>query len=153
MLWDIRPNPINICVAVQSPSHVWLFAMPWAVACQALLSSTTITWSLLRFMSLSPWRYLTISSSAVPFSSCSQSSLALRSFPMSQLFASDSQSSGASASASVLPKSSQDWFPLRRTGLISLQSKGLSRVFSDTTVRKHNVYACQIITLLSWNVL
>ena len=82
---------------------------------------------------LSWWCHPTISSSAIPFSSCLQSFLASGSFPMSQFFASGGQSIGASASASVLPMNIQDWFPLGLSGLISLQSKGLSRVFSNTT--------------------
>ena len=83
---------------------------------------------------LSQWCHPTISSSFVPFSSCLQSLPASGSFPVSQLFASGNQSIGASASASVLPMNIQGWFPLGLTGLISLQSKGLSRVFSNTTV-------------------
>ena len=83
------------------------------------------------------WCHPTISSPVVPFSSCPQSFPASGSFLMSQLFASGGQSIGASASASVLPKNIQDWFPLGLTGLISLQSKGLSRVFSNITVLKH----------------
>ena len=79
-----------------------------------------------------------ISSSVVPFSSCLQSFPASGSFPMSQFFASSGQSTGVSASASVLSKNIQDWFPLGWTGWISLQSKGLSRVFSNTTVQKHH---------------
>ena len=86
---------------------------------------------------LGQWFHPTISSSVVPFSSCLQSFPAWRSFPMSQLFASGGQSTGVSASASVLPMNIQDWFPLGLTGWISLQSKGLSRVFSNTTVQKH----------------
>ena len=86
---------------------------------------------------LSRWCYLTISSSATPFSSCRQSFWASGSFPMSQLFTSGGQSIGASASASVLPMNIQSWFPLGLTGLIPLQSKGLSRVFSSTTVWKY----------------
>ena len=74
---------------------------------------------------------------AIPFSSCLQSFLASGSFPVSQSFTSGSQNIGVSASAPVLPMNIQDWFPLRLTGLISLQSKGLSRVFSNTTVQKH----------------
>ena len=85
----------------------------------------------------SPWCHLTISSSVVPFSSCLQSFPASGSFPVSQFFTSDGQSIGASASASVLPMNIQDWFPLGLAGLISLQSKGLLRVFSNTTVQKH----------------
>ena len=80
------------------------------------------------------WCHPTISSSVVPFSSCLQSFQASGSFPMSQFFTSGGQIIGVSASASVLPMNIQDWFPLGCTGLISLQSKGLSRVFSNTTV-------------------
>ena len=82
----------------------------------------------------------TISSSVVPFSSCFQSFQAARSFPMSQLFTPGSQTIGASASASVLPVNTQGWFPLGITGLISLQSPGLSRAFSNTTVQKHQFF-------------
>ena len=81
----------------------------------------------------------TISSSVVPFSSCLQSFPASVSFPMSQLFTSGGQSIGVSASASVLPMNILDWSPLGWTGWISLQSKGLSRVFSNTTVQKHQL--------------
>ena len=89
---------------------------------------------------LSQWCHLTISSSVFPFSSCLQSFPASRSFPMSQLFASGGQSIGAWASASVLPMNFQDWFPLGLTGLTSLQSKGLTIVFSNTTVQKHQFF-------------
>ena len=85
----------------------------------------------------SQWCHLTISSSVIPFSSCLQSFPASGSFPVSQFFTSGSRSIGASASISVLPMNSQDWFPLGLTGLISLQSKGLSRIFFNTTVQKH----------------
>ena len=83
------------------------------------------------------WCHPAISSSVVPFSSCPQSLPASESFPISQLFAWGGQSTGVSASASVLPMNTQDWSPLGWTGWISLQSKGLSRVFSNTTVQKH----------------
>ena len=86
---------------------------------------------------LSRWCHPTISSSVVPFFSCPQFFPASGSFPMSQLFASGGQSIGVSASTSVLPMNAQDWSPLEWTGWISLQSKGLSRVFSNTTVQKH----------------
>ena len=86
---------------------------------------------------LSWWCHPTTSSSVTPFSSCPQSFPASGSFPMSQLFASGAQSTGASASASALPMNIQDWFPLGWTSWISLQSKGLSRIFSNTTVWKH----------------
>ena len=87
---------------------------------------------------LSQWCHPTISSSVVPFSSCLQFFPVSGSFPMSQFFTSGGQSIRASASASVLPMNIQDWFPLGWTGLISLQSMGLSRVFSNTTVQKHH---------------
>ena len=125
-----------VCLIVQSLSHVWLLAAPWAAARQASLSFN-ISQSLLKPCPLSRWCHPTISSSVVPFSSHLQSFPASRSFPMSQLFESGGQSIGASTSASVLPMNIQDWFPLGLTGWISLQSKGLSRVFSNTTVQKH----------------
>ena len=93
---------------------------------------------------LSHWCHRTISSSVVPFSSCLQSFSAAGSFQMSQFLASRGQSIGASASASVLPMSTQDWSPLGWTGWISLQSKGLSRVFSNTTVQKHQFSGAQL---------
>ena len=92
---------------------------------------------------LSQWCHPTISSSVTPFSSCPRSFPASGSFLMSQLFPTGGQSTGVSASASVLPMNIQDWFPLGLTGLISLQSKGLSRVFSSTTVRKHQFFSAQ----------
>ena len=92
---------------------------------------------------LSPWCHPTISSSA-SFSSCLPFFPASGSFLMSQLFASRGQSIGASASASVLPMNIQDWFPLGLTGLISLLSKGLSRVFSNTTVQSHQFFGAQL---------
>ena len=100
---------------------------------------------------LSRWCHPTISSSVIPFSCCLQSFPALGSFPMSQFFASGGQSIGVSASASVLPMTIQDWFPLGLTGFISLQSKGLSRVFSDTSIVhlkysvNHVVNRCAVI--------
>ena len=92
---------------------------------------------------LSRWCHPTISSSAIPFSSCLQSFPASGSFPMSQFFASDDQSIGVSASASVLLMDIQDWFPLGLTGWTSLQSKRLSKVFSNTTVQKHPFFGIQ----------
>ena len=89
------------------------------------------------------WCHPTISSSVVPFSSCLQPFPAWGSFPMSRLFRSG-QSIGVSASASVLPMNIQDWIPLGWTGWISLQSKGLSRVFSNTTVQKHQFFNTQL---------
>ena len=90
------------------------------------------------------WCHPTISSSVIPFFSRLQSFLASGSFQMSQLFAWGDQSIGVSVSASVLPMNIQDWFPLRWTGWISLQSKGLSRVFSNTTVQKHQFFSAQL---------
>ena len=90
------------------------------------------------------WCHPTILSSVVPFSSHLQSFPASRSFQISQFFESGGQSIGVSASASVLPKNIQDWFPLGWTGCISLQSKGLSRVFSNTTVQKHQFFGTQL---------
>ena len=95
---------------------------------------------------LSQWCHPTISSSVTPFSSCPQSFPASESFPISWLFASGGQSIGASASTSVLPMNIQGWFPLELTGLI-LRSKGLSIVFSSTTVQKHQFFNAQ---LSSW---
>ena len=92
---------------------------------------------------LRQWCHPTISSSVVPFSSCPQSLPALESFPMSQLFTWGGQSIGVSASTSVLPMNTQDWSPLGWTGWISLRSKGLSRVFSNTTVQKHQLFSAQ----------
>ena len=92
----------------------------------------------------SRWCLPTISSSVIPFSSYLQSFPASGSFPMNQLFTSGGQGTGVSASASVLPMNIQDWFPLGWTGWISLQSKGLSRVFSKTTVRKHQFFRTQL---------
>ena len=93
---------------------------------------------------LSRWCHPTISSSVVPFSPCPQSLPASRSFPVSQLLKWVGQSIGVSASASVLPMNTQDWFLLGGTGWISLQSKGLSRVFSNTTVQKHQFFGAQL---------
>ena len=90
------------------------------------------------------WCHPAISSSVVPSSSCPQSLLASGSFPMSQLFASGGQSIGVSASASVFPRNTQDWSPLGWTGWISLQSKGLTRVFFNTTVQKHRISSTQL---------
>ena len=95
---------------------------------------------------LSWWCHLTISSSVVPFYSCLQSFPASGSFQTSQLFTSGGQSIGVSASTSVPPMNTQDWSPLGWTGWISLQSKGLSRVFSNTTVVKHQFFGTQLLT-------
>ena len=111
-------------------------------ACQASLSITNSRSSLtlMSIKSVMP----TISSSVVPFSSCPQSLPASGSFPMSQLFVSGGQSIGLSASTSVRPMNTQDWSALGWTGWISLQSKGISRVFSNTTVQKHQFFGTQL---------
>ena len=106
------------------------------------LLSFTLSQSLLKFTSIESVM-LSISSSASPFSFCLQSFPTSGSFPVSWLFASSGQSIGASASASVLPMNIQGWFPLRWTGWISLQSKGLSRVFSSTTIWKQQLFVIQ----------
>jgi len=93
---------------------------------------------------LSRWYHPTILSSVIPFSSCPQSFPASGSFQMSQLLAWGGQSIRVSASTSVLPMNIQDWFPLGWTGWISLQSKGLSRVFSNITVQKHQFFGAQL---------
>ena len=119
--------------------HVHLFVIPWTAACQAPLSFA-ISQSLLKFMSIEsviPSNHLVLCGL---LSSCLQSFPESGSFPMSQFFASGDQSIGASASASVLPMNIQDWFPLGLTSWISLQSKGPSRVFSNTTVQKHQFF-------------
>ena len=92
----------------------------------------------------SRWCHPDISSSVIPFSSCPHSFPASGSFPVSQHFASGSQSIGVSASTSVLPMNTQDWSPPGWTGWISLQTKGLSRVFSNTTVQKHQFFGAQL---------
>ena len=127
-----------VVVAVQSLSCVPLFATPWTAAHQALLFFT-ISQSLLRLMSSEMMMPSKLSYPPLP-PSPSAFNLSQRQFffPMSWLFASDDQSIGASAS--VLPMNIQDWFTLELTGLISLLSKGLSRVFSSTTIRKHQLF-------------
>ena len=134
----------SIPTVVWSISHVWLFVTPWTAAHQASLSITN-SWSLLKLMSVESWCHPTISSSVFPFSSCPQCFPASGSFPMSWLFASGGQSVRALASASVLLMNIQDWFPFGLTGWISLQSKRLSRVFSNTIVKKHQFFGAQLI--------
>ena len=96
---------------------------------------------------LGQWCHPMISPSAVPISSCLQSFQTSGSLPMSQFFASGGQSIGVSASASVLPINIRDWFPLGWTGWISLKSKGLSSIFSNTTVQKHQFFGAQLYSL------
>ena len=129
-------------VVVQSLSCVQFFATPWTAIHQAPLSST-VSWSLLKFMSIEsvmPSNHLI---PCTPCSFCFQSFPALGSFPVRQLFTSGGQCIGASASVSVLPKNIQDWFPLGLTGLIYLPSKELSRIFSSTAVQKHQFFGTQ----------
>ena len=129
--------------SVKLLSHVRLLATPWTAACRLPCPSpTSRAWS--NSHPSSQWCHPTISSSVIPFSSCLQTFPTLGSFPMSWLFASGGQSIRASASASVLPMNIQDWFPLELTGLISLLSKGLPRVFSNTTVQKHQFFGAQL---------
>ena len=129
--------------SVQSLSHVWLFATPWITARQASLSITN-SWSLLKLLSIELLMPSNHSSSVIPLSFCVKSFPTPGSFPVSQIFASSGQSIGVSAPASFLPKKSQGWSPLEWTGWISLQSKGLSRVFSNTTVQKHQFFRAQL---------
>ena len=129
--------------SVQLLRRVWLFVTPWTAAHQASLS-TTNSWSLPNPCPFSWWCHPTISSSVVPFSSCSQSFPGSGSFPVSQFFTSGGQSIGVSASAAVLLMNTQDWSPLEWTGWTSWQSKGLSRVFSNTTVQKHQFFGAQL---------
>ena len=144
---DVLPNVIVAIISqyivVQSLSHVCLFATPWAAAHQASLSFT-ISQSLFKLMSIELWYHPTMSSSIVPFSSHLQSFPVSGSFQMSQFFTSGGQSKGVSASTLVFPMNIKDWFPLGWTGWISLLSKGLSRVFSNTTVQKHQFFGAQL---------
>ena len=128
--------------SLHSLSRVWFFATPWITARQASLSITNSR-SSLKLMSIESVCHPAISSSVIPFSSCPQSLPASESFPMSQLLAWGGQSIGVSSLASVLPMNTQDWSPLGWTGWISLQSKGLSRLFSNTTVQNHQFFSAQ----------
>ena len=128
---------------VQFPSRVRLFTTPWITARQASLSITN-SQSLLKLRSIEsvmPSNHLIL---CRHFSSCLQSFPASGSFKMSQLFTSAGQSIGVSASTSILPMNTQDRSPLGWTGCISLQSKGLSRVFSNTTVQNHQSFGAQL---------
>ena len=128
--------------SVQLLSGVQLFVAPWTAARQAFLSITPGVYS--NSCPLSQWWNPPVSSSVIPFSSCLQSFSASGAFQMSQLFASGGQSIGVSASASVLQLNTKDWSPLGWTGWISLQSKGLSRAFSNTTAQKHQFFSAQL---------
>ena len=126
-----------------SHSVVSDFATPWTAACQAPLSFTN-SHSSLKFMSIQLVTLSHSSSSTTQFSFCLQCFPASVSFPISRLFLSGGQSTRASASASVLPTNVQGWFALGLTGLISWQSKGLSRVFSSTTIQKYQLFSAQL---------
>ena len=137
--WRVSLDWIGV---VQPLSCVWCFVTPWTAELQASLSFT-IPQSLLKFMSIEsvmPSNHLI---HCFPLLLCPQSFPASGSSPVSQLFASGGQSIGVSASVSVFPMNIQSWFPLGLIGLISLQSKGLSRVFSNTTIQKHQFYKAQ----------
>ena len=133
---------MKVLNVVQLLSPVRFFVTPWTAAHQASLSFT-ISQSLLKLMSIESMMPSTISSSVAPFSSCLQSFPASGSFPVGQNFASGGQSIGISASASVLHINIHGWLPLRLTGLISLLSKGPSRVVFSTTVQKHQFFSAQ----------
>ena len=145
ILWHpliFLPSILPSSVQLSSVTHLCLTPVtPWTAARQASPSITN-SQSLLNPLPLYWWCPPTISSSVVPFSSCLQSYPGSGFFPVSQLIASGGQRIGVSASVSVLPMNIQSWFPLGLTGLISL-SKGLSRVFSNTTVQKHQLLGVQ----------
>ena len=131
--------------SVQLLSRLWFVATPWIAACQASLSIPSPQ-SLLKLMpieSVMPSSHLILFRPLLPLP---QSLPASGSFPMSQLFAWGGQSTGVSVSLSVLPMNTQDWSPLGWTDWISLQSKGLSRVFSNTTVQKHQFFGAQLFS-------
>ena len=136
---EMRDSSLQF-ISVELLSRVRLFATPW-IARQAFLSITN-SWSLPKIVSIEsvmPSNHLILCRP-----SCPQSFPASESFQMSQLFASGGQGIGVSASTSVLPMNTQDWSPLGWTGWISLQSKGLSRVFSNTTLQKHQFFSAQL---------
>ena len=134
--------PFSVQFPVQLLSRVRLFATPWTEAHQASLSIAN-SWSSLKLMSIEsaiPSNHLIFCHPLLLLPSIVPS---IRVFSMSQFFKSGGQSIGVSPLASVLPMDTQDWSPLGRTGWISLQSKGLSRVFSNTTVQKHQFFSVQ----------
>ena len=148
---------VHFCVSgeiiCQVRKHIPLYTHSSAQSCPTLwdpmdystpVLSNNNSQNLLNSCLLSQWCHLTISSFVIPFSSCLQSFPASGSFQMSQFFTSDAQRIGVSASTSVLPMNIHDWFPLGWTGWMSLQSKGLSRVFSNTTVHRHQLFGAQL---------
>ena len=134
----------EIISSVQLLSCVWLFATPWTAAWTRLPCPSPTTGACSNSCPSRQWCHSTISSSVIPFSSHLRFFPASGSFPVSDgFFVSDGQRIGVSASASVLLMNIQDWFPLGWTGWISLQSKGLSRVSSNATVQKHQIFGTQ----------
>ena len=132
------------CSVIQSLSRIWLFVIPWTAAHQASLSFT-ISWSLLKLMSIEsvmPSNHLILCHPLLLLPSIFPS---IRVFSNESALTSGGQSIGASASTSVIPMNIQDWFPLGLIGLISLQSKGLSRVFSNTTVQNHQFFTLSFL--------
>ena len=138
-------------IVVELLSHIWLFVTPWNAACQTSLSSTN-SQRLLKLMSIEsvmPSNHLIL---CRPLLLLPPSFPASGSFPVSQFFTSGGQSTGVSALTSFLPKNTQDWSPLEYTGWISLQFKGLSRVFSNTTVQKHQFFASQLSSQSNFHI-
>ena len=138
VLWEIHQLS-----SVQLLSHVWLFVTPWSAACQTSLSITN-SWSLFKLMSIAsvmPSNHLIL---CHPFLLQPSIFPSIRAFSKESVLPGRGQRIGVLASTSVLPMNSQDWFPLGWTGWISLQSKGLSRVFSNTTVQKHQFFDAQL---------
>ena len=144
---NLRPNSLYAEISQFSRSAVSDSLQPHRLQHASLPCPSPTFEPCLNSCPSSQWCHPTISSSVIPFSSCLQSFSASGSFPVSQFFASGDQSIGVSPSASVPPMNIQDWFPLGWTGLISLQSKGLSRVFSNTTVQKHQFFGAQLSLL------
>ena len=143
LVWSVQYNDLILVQfsSIQLLSHLWLFATPWTAACQASLSITNSP-RLLKLMSI---KSVMTTNHLILYRPLLPSSFpASWSFPMSQFFASGGQRTGVSASASVFPMNIQNWFPLELIGLISLQSKRLSRVFSTTTVQKHQFFSAQL---------
>ena len=138
-----RGKRLNLRASVQLLCRVQLFG-PHGLQHTRLPCPSLSSWVCSNSCPLSWWCHPTFPSSVIPFSSCPQSFLASGSFPMSWLFESGGQSTGASASTPVLSVNIQDWSPLGWTGWISLQSKGLSRVFSNTTVQKQQFFSTQL---------
>ena len=145
LLWARKHNSYSSISSVQfSRSVICDSLRPHGQQHATLLSLSPTLGVCSNSCPLSQWCNPTISSSVIPFSSCLQSFPALGAFQRSQFFTSGGQSIGVSASASVLPMNIQDGFPLGWTGWISLQSKGLSRVFFNTTVKKHQFFGAQL---------